>query len=109
MAVVAPTEGRRRLISLVMPVYNEVTNIERAYSELLAVFAGLPQYDLEFVFTDNHSEDGTFALLARLVAADPRIKVISSNSIYGFPGSILTPYPHASGDAAVQIDCDLQD
>ena len=109
MATAASVESRRRLISLVMPVYNEVANVERAYSELLAVFSGLPQYDLEFVFTDNHSEDGTFALLAKLGAADPRIKVIRFNRNYGFQRSLLTAYRHASGDAAVQIDCDLQD
>jgi glycosyltransferase involved in cell wall biosynthesis len=109
MTTSMPAQGRKRLISLVMPVYNEVANIERAYSELLAVFSGLPQYDLEFVFTDNHSEDGTFALLARLGAADPRIKVLRFNRNYGFQRSLLTAYRHASGDAAIQIDCDLQD
>jgi Glycosyl transferase family 2 len=52
-------KGRRRLISLVMPVYNEEANLDRAYAALTAVLAGLPEYDLEFVFTDNHSEDRT--------------------------------------------------
>lgn len=106
-----PTEpagrGRRR-ISLVMPVYNEADNIERAYAEILAVFAPLP-YDIEFVFTDNHSEDGTFNVLSRLAATDQRIKVLRFNRNYGFQRSLLTAYRHASGDAAVQIDCDLQD
>src|SRR3954470_8322348 len=100
-------EGRSR-ISLVMPVYNEAANIERAYAEILSVFAALP-YELEFVFTDNHSEDDTFAILARLAAADGRIKVLRFNRNYGFQRSLLTAYRHASGDAAVQIDCDLQD
>jgi len=109
MTTSEPGQGPRRLISLVMPVYNEVANVERARSELLAVFAGLPQYDLEFIFTDNHSEDGTFALLAKLGASDPRVKVLRFNRNYGFQRSLLTAYRHASGDAAVQIDCDLQD
>jgi dolichol-phosphate mannosyltransferase len=100
-------EGRSR-ISLVMPVYNEAANIERAYAEILSVFAALP-YDLEFIFTDNHSEDETFAILARMAEADSRIKVLRFNRNYGFQRSLLTAYRHASGDAAVQIDCDLQD
>jgi dolichol-phosphate mannosyltransferase len=99
----------RRLISLVIPVYNEAGNIERAYTEILAVFAALPQYDIEFVFTDNHSEDDTFGVLSRLAAADRRVKVLRFNRNYGFQRSLLTAYRHSSGDAAVQIDCDLQD
>jgi glycosyltransferase involved in cell wall biosynthesis len=108
MVQAAPLGSGRRLISLVMPVYNEAGNIERAYAEILAVFSDLP-YDVEFVFTDNHSEDDTFAILARLAAADHRIKVLRFNRNYGFQRSLLTAYRHASGDAAVQIDCDLQD
>jgi polyisoprenyl-phosphate glycosyltransferase len=102
-------KDRRRLISLVMPVYNEEANLDRAYTALTAIFAGLPQYDLEFVFTDNHSEDRTFERLNALARADSRVKVIRFTRNYGFQRSLLTAYRHASGDAAIQIDCDLQD
>ncbi|MBR1003979.1 glycosyltransferase involved in cell wall biosynthesis [Bradyrhizobium japonicum] len=102
-------EGRRRLISLVMPVYNEEANLDRAYAALTAVFKEFPQYDLEFVFTDNHSEDRTFERLAALAKADSRVKAIRFTRNYGFQRSLLTAYRHASGDAAIQIDCDLQD
>jgi glycosyltransferase involved in cell wall biosynthesis len=102
-------EGRKRLISLVMPVYNEEANLDRAYAALTAVFEGLPRYDLEFVFTDNHSEDRTFERLTALAKLDNRIKVIRFTRNYGFQRSLLTAYRHANGDAAVQIDCDLQD
>lgn len=101
--------GRRRLISLVMPVYNEEGNLDRAYAALTAVFKELPQYELEFVFTDNHSEDRTFQRLVALAAVDNRVRVIRFNRNYGFQRSLLTAYRHASGDAAIQIDCDLQD
>jgi polyisoprenyl-phosphate glycosyltransferase len=103
------SQDRKRLISLVMPVYNEEANVERAYVALTSLFETLPRYDLEFVFTDNHSEDGTFDRLAALAKADHRVKVIRFNRNYGFQRSLLTAYRHASGDAAVQIDCDLQD
>jgi dolichol-phosphate mannosyltransferase len=102
-------EGRRRLISLVIPVYNEEANLDRAYAALTAVFKELPQYDLEFIFTDNHSEDRTFERLVVLAKADSRVKAIRFTRNYGFQRSLLTAYRHASGDAAIQIDCDLQD
>jgi glycosyltransferase involved in cell wall biosynthesis len=102
-------KGRRRLISLVMPVYNEEANLDRAYAALTAVFEKLPQYDLEFIFTDNHSEDRTFEHLVALAKTDNRVKAIRFTRNYGFQRSLLTAYRHASGDAAIQIDCDLQD
>lgn len=101
--------GRKRLISLVMPVYNEEANLDRAYAALTAIFRELPQYELEFIFTDNHSEDHTFQRLVALAKVDSRVKVIRFNRNYGFQRSLLTAYRHASGDAAIQIDCDLQD
>jgi dolichol-phosphate mannosyltransferase len=103
------TKPRRRLISLVMPVYNEEANVDRAHAALTAIFEKLPQYDLEFVFTDNHSEDRTFEHLAALAKTDERVKVMRFTRNYGFQRSLLTAYRNASGDAAIQVDCDLQD
>jgi len=103
------SKARKRLISLVMPVYNEEANVDRAYAALTAIFEKLPQYDLEFVFTDNHSEDRTFEHLAALAKADRRVKVIRFTRNYGFQRSLLTAYRNAAGDAAIQVDCDLQD
>jgi len=99
----------RRLISLVMPVYNEEANVDRAYAALTAIFETLPQYDIEFVFTDNHIEDRTFERLSELAKADRRVKVIRFTRNYGFQRSLLTAYRNATGDAAIQVDCDLQD
>ena len=106
---VSPGPSRRRLISFVMPVYNEEANIPKAYDALCTLFDKLGRYDLEFIFTDNHSDDGTFAVLEALANRDRRVKVLRFNRNYGFQRSLLTGYRHASGDAAVQIDCDLQD
>jgi glycosyltransferase involved in cell wall biosynthesis len=106
---IAESKQRRRLISLVMPVYNEEANVHRAYAALTTIFENLPQYDLEFVFTDNHSEDRTFEHLTALAKADRRVKVIRFTRNYGFQRSLLTAYRNALGDAAVQVDCDLQD
>ena len=80
------------------------------YDALLPVLAELEQkYDTELLFTDNHSTDATFAHLQRLSAADPRVRVLRFSRNFGFQRSILTGYLNARGDAAIQIDCDLQD
>lgn len=104
-----PRHDGRSLISLVLPVYNEEENVNAAYEALCEMFRDDERYDIEFIFADNHSEDRTFNLLEEIAAADKRVKVIRYNRNYGFQRSLMTAYRHARGDAAIQIDCDLQD
>jgi polyisoprenyl-phosphate glycosyltransferase len=105
-ATVAP----RKLLSIVVPVYNEEPNILPLYQAVEEALAPLAdRYDWELVFTDNHSEDQTFAALAKLAASDARVRVFRFSRNFGFQRSIYTGYLRARGDAAIQIDCDLQD
>lgn len=104
------TEHQRRLISIVIPVFNEEANIERAYEAVAAVFDRISdRYDFEIVFTDNHSTDRSPEMLAALCARDRRVRMARFSRNFGFNRSVLTGYRLARGDAAVQIDCDLQD
>jgi polyisoprenyl-phosphate glycosyltransferase len=99
-----------RLISVCIPVYNEENNVRRAYEAILAVSKSLqPKYRFEIVFTDNHSSDRTFSQLQEIAAKDKSVRVLRFARNFGVNKSILTGYRHARGDAAVQIDCDLQD
>jgi glycosyltransferase involved in cell wall biosynthesis len=98
------------LISLVVPVYNEELNVGPFHAEVSRVIATLADgYDFEFVFTDNHSTDETFARLKLLAAGDPRLRVYRFSRNFGYQRSIMTGYAQARGDAAIQLDCDLQD
>jgi len=101
--------ARRFLVSILVPAYNEEGNVERAYAEITRVFDGLPDYDHEIVFTDNHSTDRTFALLSDIARRDKRVRVIRFARNYGYQRSVLVAYQNARGDCSVQIDCDLQD
>jgi glycosyltransferase involved in cell wall biosynthesis len=96
-------------ISIVVPVFNEEHNVERAYSAIVEEFSKLPEYSYEIIFTDNHSTDGTFGKLKALAASDPDVRVLRFARNFGFHRSILTGYRHAQGAAAIQIDCDLED
>ncbi|MFO0988995.1 MAG: glycosyltransferase family 2 protein [Alphaproteobacteria bacterium] len=100
----------RRLVTICVPVYNEAENVRPLYARLAPVLAQLAdRYDFEILFTDNHSEDETFARLAALALEDKRIRVIRFSRNFGFQRSVLAGYTHARGEAAIQIDCDLQD
>jgi dolichol-phosphate mannosyltransferase len=98
-----------KLISVVLPVYNEEQNVRRAYSEISSVLEQVDDVEAEFIFADNHSTDGTFAELRTLAAEDKRIRVLRYSRNFGFNRSLLAAYRHAAGDAAIQIDCDLED
>lgn len=102
-------DADRTLISVVIPVYNEEANVVHTYEAVRAVFEGLPSYDFEIVFCDNASTDSTFERLRPLAAADTRVKVVRYARNFGFNRSVLTGYRLASGAAAIQLDCDLQD
>jgi dolichol-phosphate mannosyltransferase len=101
---------RKALISICVPVFNEEQNIQPLYDALLVVMEQLSsRYNFELLFTDNHSTDRTFEVLENLARWDKRIRVIRFSRNFGFQRSIFTAYAHARGDAAVQIDSDLQD
>jgi polyisoprenyl-phosphate glycosyltransferase len=98
------------LISLVVPVYNEEDNLDDFYADVRRVTDPLAaQYVFEFVFTDNHSTDNTPNFLRDLARADPRIHAYRFSRNFGYQRSILTAYLKCRGDAAIQLDCDLQD
>jgi len=100
----------RPLISIVVPVFNEETNIGPFYAAVTAVTATLEgAYRFEFVFTDNHSTDSTFSLLRELAEKDRRVAAYRFSRNFGFQRSIMTGYSRARGDAAIQLDVDLQD
>lgn len=99
-----------KLISIIIPVYNEELNINECYSALNEFSVDhKANYDFEFVFTDNHSTDNTFDILNLLHNQDKRVRVFRFSKNFGYQRSILEGYKQARGDAVVQFDCDLQD
>ena len=103
------TQTERKLISVLVPAYNEELNVDRAYSAIIDAFKEIPDYDFEIIFTDNHSTDRTYELLKALAEKDNRVRVIRFARNYGYQRSLLVAYKNACGDCSVQIDCDLQD
>lgn len=101
---------KKPLISISIPVLNESGNIQALYARLHALGERMrDKCDLEFVFSDNHSDDATWTMLADLAARDDRVRAIRFSKNVGFQRSILANYLHTRGDAVMQIDADLQD
>lgn len=99
----------KKLISVVMPCYNEAENVEQAYREVRRIFENLPQYDYEHIFIDNASTDQTVAILKKMAAEDRRLKIIVNTRNFGH---IRSPYHgilQAGGAAVICLASDLQE
>jgi polyisoprenyl-phosphate glycosyltransferase len=94
------------LVSVVTPMLNEEGTARRFYERLGDALEGVPW---ELVVVDDGSTDATRAILAELAEADHRVKVIELSRNFGHQTAITAGLDHASGDAVVMIDADLQD
>jgi glycosyltransferase involved in cell wall biosynthesis len=94
------------LVSVVAPMLNEEGTARIFCERVRAALDGLPW---ELVVVDDGSTDSTPAILAELAARDERIKVITLSRNFGHQMAITAGLDHASGDAVVMIDADLQD
>src|SRR5262245_46459972 len=101
-------EKKRRLLSIVIPAFNEEENISRVYDAICSVFGPLP-YEFEIIFIDNQSTDHSFEIIRALAARDSRVRGARLARNFGFHRAVLTGLRLAAGDAAIEIDCDLQD
>jgi glycosyltransferase involved in cell wall biosynthesis len=99
----------KKKLTIIIPVFNEESNVQIAYKEIVNELNKDKSLNFEIIFTDNHSTDNTFSCIERITRFDKRVKAIRFSRNYGFNKSILAGYRLSSGDAAIQIDCDLED
>jgi glycosyltransferase involved in cell wall biosynthesis len=106
----ADAAGRRAksLLSIVIPAYNEQENVRRVYERLLGAMGGLG-LDWELIFSVDPCTDRTEELIQQLCDEDPRVKMLRFSRRFGQPMATIAGLEASSGDAAVVVDCDLQD
>jgi glycosyltransferase involved in cell wall biosynthesis len=94
-------------LSILMPVYNERTMVERCIAQVLS--APLPeQMDRELVIVDDRSTDGTWDILERLAAAHPEIRLFRHEVNQGKGAAVRTAIQKAVGEFALVQDADLE-
>lgn len=96
------------LISVVVPAYNELDNLPELYRQLVAVFEELPAR-LEIMIVDDASTDSTLDWLRRISQEDSRVRFVSFSRNFGHQAGVTAGLQHATGDAVVVMDADLQD
>jgi len=95
------------VLSIVAPAYNEERNLPAFLAAIVPVLEGIGE-PFEIVFVNDGSRDGTLGMLAAAAAQDPRIKVIGLARNFGKDVALSAGLQHASGQAVIPIDCDLQ-
>jgi len=96
------------MLSIVIPVYDERDSLEALHRELCEV-ASTNSYDIEIIFIDDGSRDGSWSLIRRLAAADPRVHGIRFRRNFGKAAALSAGFRMAQGELVMTLDADLQD
>ena len=99
----------KKLISVVVPAYNEEECVDELARRLSLVFDANPKYDFEAIIVENGSVDRTWELLQKIHQNDNRFKSIRLARNFRMDGGLTAGLHYAKGDAAVLMTADLQD
>lgn len=102
------TQGREQLISIVIPVFDEVESLPTLAEEIRAV-AEAHQLRIELIFVDDGSRDGSWDAISRLSAADMHVRGIRFRRNFGKAAALAAGFEAAAGQVVFQMDADLQD
>ena len=98
-----------RVLSVVVPVYDEIESLPLFYDRIKALAAKLDQLQLEILFVDDGSTDGSFDYLSELAKKDKRVRVIRFSRNFGSYIALTAGLANATGDGAITLSADLQD
>lgn len=97
-----------KLLSIIIPVYNEEGNLELLFKRLEKVLNSTDAA-AEFIFINDGSRDQSIEIIRQLAKHDPRVKFIDFSRNFGHQTAVTAGLDHCNGDAAIIIDADLQD
>ena len=102
----------KKLISVIVPCYNEQEVLPMFYKEIMKVSAEMqakyPETEFEYLFIDDGSKDRTLKTLRALAQHDKRVRYISFSRNFGKEAGIYAGLSNAKGDYCVVMDADLQ-
>lgn len=101
--------NKKKLISIVIPAYNEELVVNELAEQLQKVFAENDKYDFEVVIVENGSTDSTYEKLLAIHQQDKRFKILQMSRTFYCDGGITAGLNFVKGDAVVIMTADLQD
>jgi glycosyltransferase involved in cell wall biosynthesis len=99
----------KKLISILIPAYNEQEVLAMLYERLGKLAHESRQHDFEFLFVNDGSRDNTLELIRKYAANDPRVSYVNLSRNFGKEIAMCAGFDFVRGDATVIIDADLQD
>lgn len=96
-----------RVLSIVLPVYNEAAALPVLHARLIAVLEKLP-YTREIIYVDDGSRDLSFAVLRRIASEDSSVSIIRLSRNFGHQIALTAGLDFARGAAVITLDADLQ-
>lgn len=94
-------------LSVVVSVYNEEQALPLFYQTTKPILDGL-KWDYELIFVNDGSRDESLDILRRISEQDKKVKFLSFSRNFGHEAAMIAGIDHASGDAVVCMDADLQ-
>ena len=98
---------KKKIISLVVSVYNEEAALERFYAVTKKVLDGL-SWDYEILFINDGSVDCSREIIDKIAATDKKVRAIHFSRNFGHEAAMIAGIDYARGDALVCMDADLQ-
>ena len=98
-----------KLITLLIPAYNEQEVLEPLLERLDTLTKSAKHYQFEFLFVNDGSRDDTLEIIKRRAEKDSRISYINLSRNFGKEIAMIAGIDHVKGDAMVILDADLQD
>lgn len=99
----------KKLLSLVVPVFNEEEVIGTSYGAMAAAMDAITGYDYEIIYVNDGSRDGTMEALRQIAKDKENVRVVSFSRNFGHQLAVTAGMDRAKGDAVIIIDADLQD
>jgi dolichol-phosphate mannosyltransferase len=97
-----------RLVSIVIPVYNEQESLAILHAEIEAA-AKQHGFDRQIIFVDDGSTDGSWEVIRALSERDPRVEGIRFRRNFGKAAALSAGFKKVRGPICMTLDADLQD
>lgn len=98
----------KKVVSVVVPIFNEVSMVEEIYTRVNNVFEKLHKYSYELVFFDDGSTDGTREAIEKLSTGHSEVKGVFYSKNFGYLKNTFYCMQQAKGDCAIILHADLQ-
>ena len=102
------SDAQMKTISAIVPCLNEQESIPLFYAEICRVADAAKRFELEIIFVDDGSKDGTLRAMRDLARRDARVRYISFSRNFGKESAMLAGLRAATGDYIAFLDADLQ-